>query len=119
MNAKINLNERNFINQIVSGTRDRVRKIMHVGRRNYTSPDSCTDMHDYCGAMGCALDIFDDKGNYALGYIAKDDWYIKPVNEDEGLGKKPTYELVVPLANGDLRIIKVINNKITETVVKQ
>ena len=33
--------------------------------------------------------------------------------------KKPTYELVVPLANGDLRIIKVINNKITETVVKQ
>ena len=85
----------------------------------YATYDSCTEMHDYCGAMGCALDIFDDKGNYALGYIAKDDWYIKPVNEDEGLGKKPTYELVVPLANGNLRIIKVINNKITETVVKQ
>jgi len=46
MNAKINLNERNFINQIVSGTRDRVRKIMHVGRRNYTSPVSCRDMPD-------------------------------------------------------------------------
>ena len=46
MNAKINLNERNFINQIVSGTRDRVRKIMHVGRPDYTSPDSCTDMPD-------------------------------------------------------------------------
>ena len=46
MNAKINLNERNFINQIVSGTRDRVRKIMLIGRRNYTSPVSCTDMPD-------------------------------------------------------------------------
>ena len=46
MNAKINLNERNFINQIVSGTRDRERKIMHIGRQDYTSPDSCTDMPD-------------------------------------------------------------------------
>ena len=85
----------------------------------YATYDSCTKMHDYCGAMGCALEVFDDKGKYALGYIAKDDWYIKPVNKDESLGKKPTYELVVPLANGDLRIIKVINNKITETVVKK
>ena len=63
-----------------------------------------------------ALDVFDDKGEYALSYIAKDDWYIRPVDV---VGQKPTYELVVPLANGDLRIIKVINNKITETVVKQ
>ena len=82
----------------------------------YATYDSCTKMHDYCGAMGCALDVFDDKGKYALGYIAKDDWYIRPAKV---LGKKPTYELVVPLANGNLRIIKVINNKITETVVKQ
>ena len=44
MNAKINLKERNFINQIVSGTRDRERKIMHIGRQDYTSPDSCRDM---------------------------------------------------------------------------
>ena len=44
MNAKINLKERNFINQIVSGTRDRERKIMHIGRQDYTSPDSCTDI---------------------------------------------------------------------------
>ena len=82
----------------------------------YATYDSCTKMHDYCGAMGCALDVFDDKGKYALGYIAKDDWYIRPAKVS---GQKPTYELVVPLANGDLRIIKVINNKITETVVKQ
>ena len=82
----------------------------------YATYDSCTKMHDYCGAMGCALDVYDDKGKYALGYIAKDDWYIRPAKV---LGQKPTYELVVPLANGDLRIIKVINNKITETVVKQ
>ena len=46
MNAKINLKERNFINQIVSGTRLRVRKIMHIGRRNYTSPGSCRDIPD-------------------------------------------------------------------------
>ena len=44
MNAKINLNERNFINQIVSGTRDRERKIMLIGRPDYTNPDSCTDI---------------------------------------------------------------------------
>ena len=82
----------------------------------YATYDSCTKKHDYCGSMGCALDVFDDKGEYALSYIAKDDWYIRPVDV---VGQKPTYELVVPLANGDLRIIKVINNKITETVVKQ
>ena len=82
----------------------------------YATYDSCTGMHDYCGAMGCALDVFDDKGKYALGYIAKDDWYIRPAKVS---GQKPTYELVVPLANGNLRIIKVINSKITETVVKQ
>ena len=44
MNAKINLNERNFINQIVSGTRDRVRKIMHIGRQVSTSPGSCRNI---------------------------------------------------------------------------
>ena len=82
----------------------------------YATYDSCTKQHDYCGVMGCSLEVYDDKGEYALGYIAKDDWYIRPVKI---VGQKPTYELVVPLANGDLRIIKVINNKITETVVKQ
>ena len=82
----------------------------------YATYDSCTKKHDYCGSMGCALDVFDDKGEYALSYIAKDDWYIRPVDV---VGQKPTYELVVPLANGNLRIIKVINNKITETEVKQ
>ena len=85
----------------------------------YATYNKCTKKHDYCGSMGCMLDVFDHKGNYALSFIAEDDWYIKPVNEDEGLGKKPTYELVVPLANGDLRIIKVINDKITETIVKK
>ena len=53
---------------------------------------------------------------YALGYIAKDDWYIRPVNV---VGQKPTFELVVPLANGDLRIIKVENNKIVENIIKK
>ena len=82
----------------------------------YATYDSCTKMHDYCGAMGCQLNVFDDKGNYVLGYIAKDDWYIR-LTKGSGLSKKPTYELVVPLANGNLRIVKVINNKITEVEI--
>lgn len=85
----------------------------------YATYDNCTKKHDYCGIMGCSLEVFDDKGNYVIGYITKDDWYIKPINEEEGVGKKPTYELVLPLANGDLRIIKVINDKITETIVEK
>ncbi len=77
----------------------------------YATYDSCTKQSDYCGAMGCSLDVFDDKGEYALGFIAKDDWFIRPVNI---VGQKPTYELIVPLSNGKVRIIKVINNKLTE-----
>jgi len=82
----------------------------------YSTYDSCTKKHDYCGSMGCALDVFDDKGEYVLGYIAKDDWYIRPVNI---VGQKPTFELVVPLANGDLRRIKIENNKMVETIIKK
>ena len=81
----------------------------------YATYDSCTKMHDYCGAMGCALDVFDDKGKYALGYIAKDDWYIRPAKV---LGKKPTYELVIPGIDS-LLIISVINDKLTETAVNK
>ena len=79
----------------------------------YATYDSCTKQSDYCGVMGCSLEVFDDKGEYALGYIAKDDWYIRPVNI---AGQKPTYELIVPLSNGKVRIIKVINDKLTEIV---
>ena len=79
----------------------------------YATYDSCTKQSDYCGVMGCSLEVFDDKGEYALGYIAKNDWFIRPVNI---VGQKPTYELVVPLSNGKVRIIKVINDKLTEIV---
>jgi hypothetical protein len=82
----------------------------------YSTYDACTQSHDYCGTRGCSLNVFNDKGEYALGYIIRDQWYIRPVDV---WGKKPTYELVVPLRNGGLRIIKVIKNKITETVVNQ
>ena len=82
----------------------------------YATYDSCTKQHDYCGVMGCSLEIHDDKGKYALGYIARDDWFIRPVNI---VGQKPTFELVVPLANGDLRIIKIENNKMVETIIKK
>ena len=77
----------------------------------YATYDSCTKQHDYCGVMGCSLEVHDDKGEYALGYIAKDDWYIRPVKI---VGQKPTYELIVPLSNGKLRIVKVIDGKLTE-----
>ena len=77
----------------------------------YSTYDSCTKQSDYCGVMGCSLDVFDDKGEYALGYIAKNDWFIRPVNI---VGQKPTYELIVPLSNGKVRIIKVIDGKLTE-----
>ena len=77
----------------------------------YATYDSCTKKHDYCGSMGCALDVFDDKGEYALGYIAKDDWFIRPVSI---VSQKPTYELVMPLSNGKFRIVKVINGKLAE-----
>jgi hypothetical protein len=79
----------------------------------YATYNNCTKQSDYCGAMGCSLDVFDDKGEYALSYIAKDDWFIRPVNI---VGQKPTYELIVPLSNGKVRIIKVVNDKLTEIV---
>ena len=72
----------------------------------YATYDSCTKQSDYCGAMGFSLDVFDDKGKYALGYISKDDWFIRLVSV---VGQKPIYELVVPLSNGKFRIVKVIN----------
>ena len=80
----------------------------------YSTYDSCTKQSDYCGANGCALDIFDDKGEYGLGYIAKDDWYIRPVNI---VGQKPTFELIVPLSNGKLRVVKIIDGKLTEIII--
>ena len=79
----------------------------------YSTYDSCTKQHDYCGTMGCSLDVFDHKGEYAFSYITKDNWFIRPVNI---IGQKPTYELVVPLSNGKVRIIKVVNDKLTEIV---
>ena len=79
----------------------------------YATYNNCTKQSDYCGVMGCSLDVFDDKGEYALGFIAKDDWFIRPANI---VGQKPTYELIVPLSNGKVKIIKVINDKLTEIV---
>ena len=79
----------------------------------YATYDSCTKQSDYCGVMGCSLDVFDHTGENTLSYIAKDDWFIRPVNI---VGQKTTYELIVPLSNDKVRIIKVINNKLMEVV---
>ena len=77
----------------------------------YATYDSCTKQSDYCGAMGCSLDVFDHTGENMLSYISKDDWFIRPVNI---VGQKPTYELVMPLSNGKFRIVKVIEGKLAE-----
>ena len=79
----------------------------------YATYNNCTKQSDYCGAMGCSLDVFDHTGENTLSYISKDDWFIRPVNI---VGQKPTYELIVPLSNGKLRIVKVIDGKLTEIV---
>ena len=55
-----------------------------------------------------------DRGNKELGYIHPADWYIRPVNV---LSQIPTFELVMPLSNGKLRIVKVIDGELTATVV--
>ena len=77
----------------------------------YATYNNCTKQSDYCGAMGCSLDVFDHTGENTLSYIAKDDWFIRPVNI---VGQKPTYELIMPLSNGKFRIVKVIHGKLTE-----
>ena len=77
----------------------------------YATYNNCTKQNDYCGVMGCSLDVFDHTGENTLSYIAKDDWFIRPVNI---VGQKPTYELIMPLSNGKFRIVKVIHGKLTE-----
>ena len=80
----------------------------------YATYSTCSGMHDYCGTMGCSVEVFDHKGNKELGYIHPADWYIRPVNV---LSQIPTFELVMPLSNGKLRIVKVIDGELTATVV--
>jgi len=77
----------------------------------YATYSTCEGSHDYCGTMGCSVQVFDHKGEKALGYIHPADWFIRPV---EALSKIPTFELVMPLSNGKLRIVKVIDGKLTE-----
>ena len=83
----------------------------------YDTYNACEKSHGwYCGSRGCSLEVLDENGKYGLGYITHNDWYIRPT--ESVLKKKPTYELVMPLANGNLRVIKVINGKLTAIEVK-
>jgi len=77
----------------------------------YATYSTCEGSHDYCGTMGCSVEVFDHKGEKSLGYIHPADWFIRPV---EALSKIPTFELVMPLSNGKFRIVKVINGKLAE-----
>ena len=76
----------------------------------YATYSTCSGSHDYCGTMGCSVEVFDHKGEKSLGYIHPADWFIRPV---EALSKISTFELVMPLSNGKYRIVKVIDGKLT------
>lgn len=80
----------------------------------YATYSTCSGMHDYCGTMGCSVEVFNHEGKMELGYIHPADWYIRPVNI---LSQIPTFELVMPLSNGKFRIVKVVDGELTGTVV--
>lgn len=82
----------------------------------YATYSTCSGMHDYCGTMGCSVEVFNHEGNLELGYIHPADWYIRPVNV---LSQIPTFELVMPLSNGKLRIVKVIDGELTAIVIEK
>ena len=69
--------------------------------------------HDYCGTMGCSVEVFDHKGEKSLAYIHPADWFIRPVKV---LSKIPTFELVMPLSSGKFRIVKVKSGKLIEII---
>ena len=84
----------------------------------YATYDSCTQMHGYyCGRLGCDLTVYgneDTEGGF--NYIATDHWYIRPARV---YGKDPTYELVVPRADGTTVVINVVDDKLTETTIDE
>jgi len=82
----------------------------------YATYSTCSGMHDYCGTMGCSVEVFNHEGNKELGYIHPADWYIRPINV---LSQIPTFELVMPLSNGKLRIVKVIDGELTAIVIEK
>ncbi len=98
---------------------DKAEIILNLGgspepeKITYATYSTCSGMHDYCGAMGCSVEVFDHKGEKSMGYIHPADWFIRPV---EALSKIPTFELVMPLSNGKYRIVKVIDGKLTAIV---
>ncbi len=81
----------------------------------YATYSTCSGMHDYCGTMGCSLEVFDHNGELAKAYTVKDNWYIRPVNV---ISQKPTYELIIPMSYDEQRVISVkdgnLNAKIEE-----
>ncbi|WP_440634904.1 hypothetical protein [Candidatus Pelagibacter sp. HIMB1746] len=101
---------------------DKAEIILNLGgspepeKITYATYSTCSGMHDYCGTMGCSVEVFNHEGNMELGYIHPADWYIRPINV---LSQIPTFELVMPLSNGKLRIVKVINGELTATVIEK
>ena len=79
----------------------------------YSTYDKCTKQHDYCGTMGCSLEVFYHNGELAKSYTVKDNWYIRPVNV---ISQKPTYELIIPMSYDEQRVISIIDGKFTSKI---
>jgi hypothetical protein len=95
----------------------------------YMRDTICEGSWMYCGSGGCSLVVFDDNGVRQKSYLVKNDWYIRPSESNYTNPTENAFELIIPMGQSYCsekhgkencsRVIKVINNKITETVVKQ
>ncbi len=95
----------------------------------YMRDTICEGSWIYCGSGGCSLKVFDDNGVKKKSYLVKNDWYIRPSETNYTNPTENAFELIIPMGQSYCsekhgkencsRVIKVINNKITETVVKQ
>ena len=90
----------------------------------YSRDTICKGSWYYCGAMGCALDIYD--GDDELNYLTDNDWYIKPSESSYNEPTKNAFELIIPMGKtycleeygneNCANIIKVRNNKLSAKI---
>tara|TARA_Y100000590_G_scaffold440477_1_gene565887 strand:+ start:120 stop:548 length:429 start_codon:yes stop_codon:yes gene_type:complete len=88
----------------------------------------CTGGMMWCGIRGCRLEVYDDNGVNQKNYLAENDWYIRPSEMNLNTYNNPTenaFELIIPMYQSYCsenhgkencsRVVKVKNNKITES----
>lgn len=86
----------------------------------------CEGNWTYCGSGGCSLEVYDDDGNYSLGYLSEGNWHIRPSEKDYENPKKNAFELILPMSKTFCSekhgkencsiVVKVIDNKLTEII---